>query len=168
MATLNDTQSRLLELFDQIPPELHSMALDTLERLQTPDPHAGPFGWLLGYRYIETSPGHARCTLDVAEPHLNPGGVAHGGVLCTLADAAMGAAVHWMLEPDQRCVTAELKVNCLKPILPGRVTASATVLHKGGRLVVVSGEIHNEAGELVGVALGTFAIVRRTPAKTTA
>jgi len=54
-------------------------------------------------------------------------------------------------------------VNCLKPILPGRVTANATVLHKGGRLVVVSGEIHNEAGDLVGVALGTFVIIRRTP-----
>lgn len=167
MATLNDTQSRLLSLFDQIPTELQSMALATLERLQKPDPHSGPFGWLLGYRYVEAGPGQARCTLDVGEPHLNPGGVAHGGVLCTLADAAMGAAVHWMLDPDQRCVTAELKVNCLKPILPGRIIASATVIHKGGRLVVVSSEIHSEAGDLVGVALGTFAIVRRTPAKAT-
>jgi len=164
MAGLSDTQNRLLELFDQIPTELQPMALATLERLQSPDQHAGPFGWLLGYRYLETGPGHARCTLDVAQPHLNPSGVAHGGVLCTLADAAMGAAIHWMLDPNQRCVTAELKVNCLKPILPGRVTANATVLHKGGRLVVVSGEIHNAAGELVGVALGTFAIVRRMPA----
>ena len=156
-----DSQTRLLELFERLPPELGPLALETLERLAERDGHAGPFGWLLGYHYVEAGPGHARCVLDVAEPHLNPSGVAHGGILCTLADAAMGAAVYWMLEPDQRCVTAELKVNYLKPVPPGLITAGATVVQKGNRLAVVTAEIHDAAGDMVGVALGTFAIIRR-------
>ncbi|HZG65639.1 MAG TPA: PaaI family thioesterase [Herpetosiphonaceae bacterium] len=161
MIVLSDDQARLLELFERLPADLQEQAIEVLGRLNDRDTHAGPFGWLLGYHYVEAGPGHARCTLEIADIHLNPSGVAHGGVLCTLADAALGAAAHHTVEAGQRCVTAELKVNFLKAIRPGRVTATATVVHKGSRLVVVTGEVHDDAGALVGVALGTFAVIAR-------
>ena len=161
MTALTDDQARLLELFERLPADLQEQAIGVLERLNDRDTHAGPFGWLLGYQYVEAGQGHARCTLEIADLHLNPSGVAHGGVLCTLADAALGAAAHHTLEPGKRCVTAELKVNFLKAIRPGRVMATATVVHKGSRLVVVTGEVHDDAGALLGVALGTFAVIAR-------
>jgi acyl-coenzyme A thioesterase PaaI-like protein len=94
MTALSEKQARLLELFDRLPAEAQAEALDALDRLADRDPHAGPFGWLLGYHYVASGPGHARCTLEITGIHLNPSGVAHGGVLCTLADAAMGAAAY--------------------------------------------------------------------------
>jgi uncharacterized protein (TIGR00369 family) len=161
MTDPGDKHALLQELFEQLPAHVQAQALAAVERLTDRDPHAGPFGWLLGYHYPETDAGHARCIMDVTDIHLNPSGVAHGGVLCTLADAAMGAAAQDALEPDQRCVTAELKVNFLKAIPPGRIIADATVVHSGSRLVVATAEIHNADGDLVGVALGTFAVIAR-------
>jgi uncharacterized protein (TIGR00369 family) len=165
--TLGDRQARLLELFDRLPPEVQGQAIEAIDHLTDRDAHAGAFGWLLGYHYVDAELGHARCILDVTDIHLNSSGVAHGGVLCTLADAAMGAAAYNSLEPDQRCVTAELKVNFLKPIVPGRVTAGATIVQKGTRLIVVTAEMHDEAGDLVGIALGTFAIIARDRRRST-
>jgi uncharacterized protein (TIGR00369 family) len=162
MAPNTETHSRLLSLFEQLPEELQPMVLDTLERLGDRDERAGPFGWLLGYHYTGAEGGEATCVLDVSEQHLNPSGVAHGGILCTVADAAMGGAVHRRLPAEQRCVTAELKVNYLKPIFPGEVTAQATVVHIGRRLAVATAEIYDQTGQTVGVALGTFAIISRS------
>lgn len=162
MTHVTDTQARLLELFRQLPAEVQAQALEAVEHLTRRDAHAGPFGWLLGYHYPEAGGDHARCVMDITDIHLNPSGVAHGGVLCTLVDAAMGAAAYDALGPELRCVTAEIKVNFLKAIPPGRITASATVLHKGSRLVVASAEVHNTAGDLVGIALGTFAVIARS------
>jgi uncharacterized protein (TIGR00369 family) len=133
MTEPSDQQTRLLELFEGLPPALQSTALQAVEHLAGREPHTGPFGWLMGYRCIETGAGRARYILDVDAMHLNSSGVAHGGVLCTLADAVMGSAAYSTLEPEQRCVTAELKVNFLKPIPPGRITADARVMHKGSR-----------------------------------
>lgn len=162
MSELSETQAHLLQLFKQLPDDIQAEALLAVENLTDRDPHAGPFGWLMGYHYSEASTGHSRCEMEIGAVHLNPSGVAHGGVLCTLIDSAMGAAAYNALEPDQRCVTAELKINFLKAIPPGRITAVANVLHRGSRLVVASAEVHNADGELVGIGIGTFAVIARS------
>ena len=114
MTVLTDDQARLLELFERLPADLQGQAIEVLDHLNDRDTHAGPFGWLLGYHYVEAGPGQARCTLEIADVHLNSSGVAHGGVLCTLADAALGAAAHHSQELGLRFVTDELKVNFYK------------------------------------------------------
>ena len=89
----------------------------------------------------------------------NPGKIAHGGVVFTLADSAMGAAVFMMLQPGQRSVTAELKLNYLAPVAGGTVTATANVVKRGNRLAVVTAEVRDDRDRLIGLAQGTFAIV---------
>jgi acyl-CoA thioesterase len=159
---MNDTSpiEHATELLQSLPPAVQRMALATLQRYADRDPHTGPWGWQLGLHYTERAPGRTSCTIDVDESHHNPGRVAHGGLVFTLADSAMGAAVHTLLEPELRCVTAEIKLNYIAPVIRGRVTATATVINKRRRLAVVTAEVHDEAGELVGLAQGTFAIIK--------
>lgn len=152
-------------LLEALPDAIRGHALATLERMSDRDPHTGPFGWQLGLHYVERVRGHTRCTIDIDEAHYNPGGVAHGGVIFMLADSAMGSAVNTLLEPGQRCTTAELKINYIAPVKKGKAIASATVISKRRRLAVVTAEVHAESGELVALAQGTFAIMRADGAR---
>ncbi|HEY0603882.1 MAG TPA: PaaI family thioesterase [Herpetosiphonaceae bacterium] len=152
----------VLELLAALPDDIRALALANLQRWATRDPHSGPFGWQLGLRYVDRAPGRVTAMMEIDEAHHNPGHVAHGGVMFTLADSAMGAATFTLLEPGQRCTTAELKLNYIAPIVKGKVTATATVISKRRRLAVVTAEVRDEQGELVGLAQGTFAIIRGT------
>lgn len=148
-----------IALLAALPDDARAIALQGLRRWQARDPYTGPFGWLLGLHYTERQSGSTSCMIDVDETYYNPGRVAHGGVIFALADSAMGAAVHTLLEAGQRCVTAELKLNYLAPVIKGPTSATATVISKRRRLAVVTAEVRDAAGELVGLAQGTFAII---------
>jgi acyl-CoA thioesterase len=151
---------RALSLLAALPADIRALALTNLERLTDRDPYTGPFGWQLGLRYTEYLPGRVTAILSVDPGHHNLGRVAHGGVIFTLADSAMGAATFTLLEPGQRCTTAELKLNYIAPVVDGNLTATATVISKRRRLAVVTAEVRDEQGELVALAQGTFAIIR--------
>ncbi len=159
MSTIREAE-RIQAILDALPDGVRAQAVATLERYADCDPHTGPFGWQLGLHYVERAPGRTSCTISIDESYYNPGRVAHGGVVFTLADSAMGAAVHTLLEPGQRCTTAELKLNYLAPVIRGKTTATATVISKRRRLAVVTAEVRDESGELVALAQGTFAIIR--------
>ncbi|GAC1637491.1 MAG: hypothetical protein NVS4B8_02360 [Herpetosiphon sp.] len=157
----DDQQQGEGSLWERIPQTMRRHAERVLARFQNVDPHTGPFGWSLGIKYTERAPGQSVCVMEVDESHFNPGGVAHGGVVFSLLDSAMGAAVFTMLPPEQRCVTVELKVNYLRPIRPGLLQASGTVMQHGSTLAVVTGEARDGAGQLVALGNGTFAIIQR-------
>lgn len=53
--------------------------------------------------------------------HANPMGTLHGGVLCDIADAAMGMAYASTLEEGETFGTLELKINFLKPVWNARL-----------------------------------------------
>lgn len=147
-------------LLAALPADIRALALQTLEHWSERDPYTGPFGWQIGLHYTERAPGRTSCAIDVNRTHYNPGNIAHGGVVFTLADSAMGAAVFTMLQPGQRCVTAELKLNYLAPVLSGVVTATAQVITMGRKLAVVTAEVRDTQSKLVGLAQGTFAIIQ--------
>ena len=54
--------------------------------------------------------------LNSGPRHYNPMGTVHGGVLCDIADAAMGLAFASTLDEDQSFTTLELKINFLRPV----------------------------------------------------
>ena len=53
----------------------------------------------LGIEVVRDEPGHGTCRLTIAGEHLNQGLVAHGSVLFTLADTALGVAANPPGEP---------------------------------------------------------------------
>jgi hypothetical protein len=56
---------------------------------------------LIGFEAKEIEAGRAVLTLAAGPQHANPMGTLHGGVLCDVADAAMGIAFAATLAPDE-------------------------------------------------------------------
>lgn len=118
-----------------------------------------PFAELVGFKLRLGRRGSGDCsaTLDVRPELLNPNGVVHGGVLFSIADTVMGAALHTTLAPGEYCATVEIKIHFLLPVTKGKIRCRTRVVHRGGRIAVL--ESHLSVGrQQVAQALGTFAI----------
>ena len=111
------------------------------------------------------APGQAEYRMVVRDEHLSSPGVAHGGVLAGLMDAALGAAALSLAFITGELVsTVEFKLNYLRPVLLGdELRAVAQVEHAGNSLLVSSATIYrcpagHPAAEEVAAAhgLGTF------------
>jgi uncharacterized protein (TIGR00369 family) len=71
----------------------------------------GPFLTALGPLYVNTSGETPVIGLRVEEKHLNTRGIAHGGMLVTLADSALGIALYRSRTPRQPMVTVHLSTD---------------------------------------------------------
>lgn len=124
-----------------------------------------PFAELVGFtlQIGRRGSGTSTAVLEALPELLNPNGVVHGGALFTMADTAMGAALHTTLAPGEYCATVEIKIHFLQPVSKGRIRCSTRLVHRGSRIAVLESHIH--VGRLqVAQALGTFAIfVPRPP-----
>ena len=112
---------------------------------------------LVGASAPETEDGTARLVVDVDERHLNPAGTAHGGMLATLVDATMGAAVRSTVDGEVPA-TSQLTLTYLRPGRPGRLVVTAEVRKRGTNLTVVEAGVEQDGKPLVH-ALATFALV---------
>jgi uncharacterized protein (TIGR00369 family) len=84
-----------------------------------------------------------------------------------MLDDTMGPALIATLEPDQFAPTLELKVSFLRSARPGRLIGTGRVVHRGGTIAFLAGELHDGAGVLVATASATARIVRMNGAATT-
>jgi uncharacterized protein (TIGR00369 family) len=88
------------------------------------------------------------------------GPIVHGGAIATLADEALASVAFTQAEEGQTTVTADLKVDFLRPAQPGRLTARATVRHRTRRLAFCEATIEGEGGEVVAEARAVIAYVK--------
>ncbi|MDP9184204.1 MAG: PaaI family thioesterase [Actinomycetota bacterium] len=114
-----------------------------------------------GIRVADAVPGTVTLELDLDEHHRNVQGFAHGGVLATLADAAMGLSVRTALEPGRRHVTIELGVHYLRPVTSGTVTATGSAIRVGREVAYAEAVVADAAGGDVARASGTYSVTRR-------
>ncbi|MFX1279560.1 MAG: PaaI family thioesterase [Promethearchaeota archaeon] len=125
--------------------------------LQTKGFH--PFGDLIGLNFTIIEKGYSQCVLNVTDKLMNPHKTLHGGVLYSMSDTGMGAALYPLLKPDELCATVEIKIVYFKPVREGSLTCDTTVIYKGKNFSNLESEIKN--GEiLVGKATGTFSIFK--------
>ncbi len=118
-----------------------------------------------GFRMIFFEPGRAAFELEASDRHHNPMGTLHGGILCDLADAAMGVAYGAALGEGESFTTLELKINFLKPVRTGRLRADARVLKAGRNVGLVECDVVDESGSLVARASSTCMTVRGQAAR---
>ncbi len=123
------------------------------------DPPAAPsfpLGEFLGLTLETTDDGDALGRITLGPEHLNPNGSVHGAVLFALVDTVMGHATVATLPSDAQCSTVDLHIRFHRPVAAGTVTATARILHRGRRLLTLTGEIRDGDGRLVASATAGF------------
>src|ERR1700758_4262820 len=124
-----------------------------------------PVAHFLSIRFL--SQGDGRCTAELqARPeHANPMGTLHGGILCDLADAAMGVAFASTLGPGESFTTLELKINFLRPVWNGLLKAQADVLSRGRTVGLVTCKITDQKNRLIASSTSTVMVLAGEAAK---
>jgi uncharacterized protein (TIGR00369 family) len=134
--------------------------LDRSEAIVRGDAPPPPIARLIGFDLISVKSGEAVIEFQATEAHANPMGTLHGGVLCDIADAAMGIACSSNLDDGESFTTLELKINFLKPIWTGRLLAKGRVVKQGRTVGLVECDITDDKGSLVARATSTCLTLR--------
>ncbi len=97
--------------------------------------------------------------LKLEKRHLNIGGIAHGGIYCSLLDTAMARSyIKSVSKEGLPAVTLEMKVNFLGAASGGTLRAVGRVVVETRRTVFVEGRVENEEGRLL--ARGSATMIR--------
>ncbi len=117
--------------------------------------HANTVIDYLEVEVVPTPDGEARLELCADSRHANLYSMAHGGVLATMADTAMGAKC---LALNKRVVTISLSIQFMHAVMTDtpRVFTEATVLHDGRKTMVCECKIVDAKGKLYAKANATF------------
>src|SRR5271155_563291 len=119
-----------------------------------------PIARLIGFEAKDIADGRATVVLAAGPQHANPMGTLHGGILCDIADAAMGIAFASTLAPDESFTTVELKINFFRPVWQAQLKAEATGVRRGNTVGYIECEITDERGRLVAKAASTCMALR--------
>lgn len=123
---------------------------------------AQPFSALLGTEITRFGEGQAELQIAVTDQLRQQHGFVHGGVLSYAADNALAFAGGSALGPA--VVTAEFKINYVRPALGDLLIAKATVVYAGKRQAVCRCEVYcvSEGREsLCALAQGSISAVAR-------
>jgi uncharacterized protein (TIGR00369 family) len=119
-----------------------------------------PVAELIGLDAMRMEDGEAIMELEAGEQHSNPMGTIHGGILCDLADAAMGMAYFSQLEQGESFTTLELKINYLRPFWTGKLVAHGRVVHRGKTVGMTECDVVDDQGRLIARATSTCLTLR--------
>ncbi len=126
---------------------------------------AAPFVQWVGAELTDCGPGWCESRLTLKPERLQQGGVAHACLVATLADHTAGGASGTLYEEGAAPLTAEFKINLLRPATGQALRCRAQVLKPGRTLTVVESEVfavQQDGGEsLVAKALVTLVQSRR-------
>jgi uncharacterized protein (TIGR00369 family) len=142
-----------------------SLHLRQLEGLARGEGKPPPVATLIGFDIVEATLGRAVFEMDASARHANPMGTLHGGILCDLADAALGCALATTLEDDETFTTLDLTTKYFKPIWNARLRATAIVTKRTRSLGLIECEVTDEGGSLVAKSFSTCMVLRGDGAK---
>jgi len=119
-----------------------------------------PITQLIGFDLISAGQGQASFTFQAEPRHANALGTLHGGVLCDVTDMAMGLAYATTLASGESFTTIELKINFLRPVWTGLLSATARVVKGGRTLGLVECDVLDAQQRLVARASSTCLTLR--------
>lgn len=118
------------------------------------------FGKLLGMNFEVIKKGEICYNLTITKEHLATPNAAHGGVISSLIDGALGVAGLSAVCDDGKVVsTIEYKLNFLSPaFLNDQLQAKAKVEQQGKRILIISCDVFcvNRENILIAKSMGTF------------
>jgi uncharacterized protein (TIGR00369 family) len=134
--------------------------LSVAERIISGDMEPPPVAKLIGFNLRSAERGRALLDMEAGPQHWNPMGGLHGGILCDIADAAMGIAYASTLAEGESFTTVELKINFLRPFKQGHLVAEGWVVNGGRRLGLTEAEVRDDNGRLIAKASSTCMTLR--------
>ena len=123
-----------------------------------------PFSQLIGAELAALSPGRCELHVPITEVVKQQHGFVHGGVLSYAADNALTYAGGTALRVP--VVTAEFKINYLRPAIGERLIARAEAVHTGKSQAVCRCDVFvvkDGEEKLCAVAQGTIAALPSSP-----
>jgi uncharacterized protein (TIGR00369 family) len=143
-----------------------SSMLDMIQRTMRGELPAPPVASLIGFTIVTVEPGRVTCRMETrVEKHANPMGTVHGGILCDIADAAMGMAHASLLQDDESFTTLELKMDFLRPVWNATLTAVGEVVKAGTTVSLVECTITDERDRMIARASSTCLTLRGDQAR---
>ena len=118
-----------------------------------------PFNSLLELRLVRLHRDGVTIDCHIRPELLNGSNVLHGGVTATLADVAVGMALARHLGRPCSATTVEMKLNYLRPVAHGKITARSHLVRVGARLCCGRVELFDGEKRPVAAALLTYMIL---------
>nr|WP_263327804.1 PaaI family thioesterase [Neobacillus sp. Marseille-Q6967] len=134
--------------------------LEGLKKMAAGELPGSPVAEVLGFNVTEVEEGRVVIELDATERLHNPMGTLHGGIICDIADAAMGYAFATTLAVDELFSTVEIKLNFLKPIFKAKLRAEGRLIKKGSSLGLLECHVYDEKQSLVAHSTSTCMILK--------
>src|ERR1043166_3685230 len=132
-----------------------SSLADVVQQIYRGELSPPPGARLIGFTLTAIQHGQAVVEFEATAQHANPMGTLHGGVLCDIADAAMGMAYASTLEEGETFTTLELKINFLRPFWTGKLYAEGRMIKEGRSIGLVECDVLDAQQRLVARASST-------------
>jgi uncharacterized protein (TIGR00369 family) len=115
----------------------------------------------LGFRLVDVGEATASFEMEAkTELHSNPMGTLHGGVLCDIADAAIGTAHLTTVIEGESFASIDLQINFFRPVWNERLRAVAKPIHRGRTVSRYVCDITRADGKLVAQVTSTIMTLR--------
>ncbi|MDO4961544.1 MAG: PaaI family thioesterase [Eubacteriales bacterium] len=112
------------------------------------------FGAQLGLKHTLVEEGHACTELVIKPEFINLQGTIHGGILLTLADVTGGTAA---CSYGKIVATVDNSYHFLRASkTTTRLTAEASTIKAGRRIIVVDVKVRDQDGELMGEGIFSY------------
>jgi len=131
---------------------------DAIEGRRPMPPVAATLGWELSW--VAPERGEIEVRFHAGEHFTNPMGNVQGGFLAAMLDDTLGPALAATLEPDEFAPTLELKVSYLRAAKPGAMVGRGRVVHRGGTIAFLAGDLFDADGRHVASATATVRILQ--------
>ncbi len=119
-----------------------------------------PYFELLSMKIKDVGIGYSVLEIDLAEKHLQPFGLVHGGVFASIIDAAAFWSVFYEIEDQNAGVTTvDLKLNYLAPAISGKLIAKGRQIKLGKTLGYAEAEVTGIDGKILAHGTSTLFIL---------
>ncbi len=122
--------------------------------------NSSPYWSLLSMKIEDLGWGVSEVAMEVAEKHLQPMGIAHGGVLASLVDSATYWAVCPRLEKGTGLTTVEMKLNYLASVREGRLIGEGKCIKLGKTTALAEAKILDLEGRLLSYGTATMLVLK--------
>ena len=100
----------------------------------------------LGAELTGLEPGKVEITAPILPGSRQQHGAAHAALTFAIGDSAAGYAALTLFDVEAEVLTAEMKINLLRPAVGDRLVSEGSVVKAGRRLCVVQARVFAEMG----------------------